>query len=86
MQDTLTWRETRVFDPWPEYTHMGILPSNCTQGPGGTCDPYWQPLNDVNFADVNDVILADQFPAIPEFATVLVPVIGMIAIVAVASD
>jgi hypothetical protein len=72
-----------IFDPWPEYTHKGILPFNCTQSSPGVWDPYWQPLNDVNFADVNDVYLADQFPAIPEFTTVLVPVIGMMAIVAV---
>jgi len=73
-----------IFDPWPEYSQKGILPFNCTQSSPGVWDPYWQPLNDVNFSDVNDVYLADQFPAIPEFTTVLVPVIGMMAIVAVA--
>ena len=73
-----------IYDPWPEYTDMGILPINCTQGPGGTWDPYWQPLNDVNFSDKGDVYLVDTFPAIPEFSIILVPVIGMMAVVAVA--
>jgi hypothetical protein len=69
-----------IYDPWPEYIDMGILPLNCTQGPGGTWDPYWQPLNDVNFSDPNDVYLVDTFPAIPEFVSVFVPVIGIMAI------
>lgn len=73
-----------IHDPWPEYMDVGTVPFNCTQGPGGTWDPYWQPLNDVNFADVNDVHLVDTFPAIPEFSAVLVPVTGMMLVVAVA--
>ncbi|HJX04821.1 MAG TPA: hypothetical protein VJ489_03285 [Thermoplasmata archaeon] len=69
-----------IYDPWPEYNDIGLVPLNCTQGPGGTWDPYWQPLNDVNFSDVNDVYLVDTFPAIPEFVSILVPVIGIMAI------
>jgi hypothetical protein len=73
-----------IYDPWPEYNDRGILPLNCTQGPGGSWDPYWQPLNDVNFSDPNDIYLVDTFPAIPEFPAVIVPVMGMMLIAAVA--
>jgi len=70
-----------IFDPWPEYSDIGILPANCSQGPGGTWDPYWQPLNDVNFSDPNDVYLVDMFPAIPEFSTLVLPAVGVMAVV-----
>lgn len=73
-----------IFDPWPEYNDTGIVPLNCTQGPGGTWNPYWQPLNDVNMLDVNDVYLVDTIPAIPEFTAVLLPVLGIMAIAVVA--
>ena len=73
-----------IYDPWPEYSDKGIVPWNCTQSAPGTWDPYWQPLNDINLADVNDVYLVDMFPAVPEFTTVIVPVIGILAIAAVA--
>ncbi len=73
-----------IFDPWPEYNFMSILPPNCTLGPGGTFDPYWQPLNDVNLSDVQDIYLVDTFPLIPEFTNVLVPVLGIMAAVAIA--
>jgi hypothetical protein len=70
-----------IFDPWPEYSDKKIVPFNCTTGPGGSWDPYWQPLNDVNFSDPNDVYLVDLFPAIPEFSTLVLPVIGVIVAV-----
>ena len=73
-----------IFDPWPEYSDVGILPSNCTQGPGGSWDPYWQPLNDINLADINDVYLVDTFPVIPEFSSVIMPVVGVMSAVVVA--
>lgn len=73
-----------INDPWPEYNDMGILPVNCTQGPGGSWDPYWQPLNDVNLGDPLDIYLVDSFPAIPEFTLVIVPVLGIMIIAVVA--
>ncbi len=73
-----------INDPWPEYNDMGILPVNCTQGPGGSWDPYWQPLNDVNLADPLDIYLVDTFPAIPEFTTMIVPVLGIMIIAVIA--
>jgi len=69
-----------IYDPWPEYNDMGILPVNATKGPGGTFDPYWLPAKDVNLSDLLDVYLVDTFPdaPIPEFGTVLIPVIGAV--------
>ena len=74
-----------IYDPWPEYNDMSILPLNATQGPGGTFDPYWLPLNDVNLSDIQDRYLVDTYPDIPEFSTLLIPIIGIIAIALVAS-
>jgi hypothetical protein len=73
-----------IFDPWPEYNDMGILPMNATNGPGGTFDPYWLPLNDV-LNDTNDIFLRDTYAPIPEFQSVLVPIVGlaMIAVVVI---
>ncbi len=68
-----------IYDPWPEYIDVGILPTNATQGPGGTFDPYWLPQADV-LSDPTDVFLRDTFAAIPEFHDVLVPVLGFMAI------
>ena len=74
-----------IYDPWPEYSDKSILPTNASQGPGGTYDPYWLPLNDVNLADIMDVYLVDTFPdiEIDEFDGMLAPVtlllIGAIA-------
>ena len=75
-----------IFDPWPEYTDRGILPPNTTQGPGGTFDPYWQPLNDVNLSDPADVYLVDTYAdtIVPEFSSVLLPAFGLAAIAIVA--
>jgi len=74
-----------IYDPWPEYDDMSILPVNATMGPTGTYDPYWLPLNDVNLTDIADIYLVDLFPDIPEFTTVLLPITGtlIIAIVAI---
>jgi len=69
-----------IYDPWPEYNDMSILPSNATKGSGGTFDPYWLPLNDVNLSDIQDKYLVDTFPDIPEFTTVIIPIAGMILI------
>ena len=71
-----------IYDPWPEYNDMSILPKNATKGPGGTFDPYWLPLNDVNLSDKDDIHIVDKYPDIPEFGTVLVPVIGSLLVVA----
>lgn len=69
-----------IYDPWPEYNNKSILPSNATKGPGGTFDPYWLPLNDVNLSDAQDKYLVDTFPDIPEFTTILIPIIATIMI------
>ncbi|UCE91649.1 MAG: hypothetical protein JSV90_00360 [Methanobacteriota archaeon] len=69
-----------IYDPWPEYNDIGTLPVNATKGPGGTFDPYWQPLNDVNLSDTSDVYIVDTYPDIPEFGAVLVPVLGLVLI------
>jgi len=71
-----------IFDPWPEYSDMGILPMNATQGPGGTFDPYWLPLHDV-LNDTNDIFLIDTFAPVPEFQGLLVPIVGFVAIAVV---
>jgi hypothetical protein len=75
-----------IYDPWPEYNDKGILPhKNATKGPGNTFDPYWLPVRDLNLTiDVLDKYLVDLSPDIPEFPTMLIPIIGvsMIAIVA----
>jgi hypothetical protein len=76
-----------IYDPWPEYTDMGILPINATKGPGDTFDPYWLPLNDVNLSDVGDVYLVDTFPdvVIAEFPTEMMPVIGLAVLAVIIS-
>ncbi|UCE44793.1 MAG: hypothetical protein JSU93_05175 [Methanobacteriota archaeon] len=74
-----------IYDPWPEYNDLGVTPVNATKGPGGTYDPYWLPLNDVNLSDTSDIYLVDTYPDIPEFGTVLVPVLGLVLIAVVLS-
>jgi len=73
-----------IYDPWPEYNVKGILPLNATRGPGNTFDPYWLPLNDVNLGDIQDKYLVDILPDIPEFTTIIIPVVGIILIAVVA--
>jgi len=68
-----------IYDPWPEYNDIGILPTNATQGPGGTFDPYWLPLDDV-LNDTNDIFLRDTLAPIPEFHDLLLPIVGFVAI------
>ena len=68
-----------IFDPWPEYNDVGILPINATLGPGDTFDPYWLPLDDV-LNDTNDIFLRDNFAPIPEFHGLLLPIVGFVAI------
>jgi hypothetical protein len=68
-----------IFDPWPEYSDTGILPTNATQGPGGTFDPYWLRLDDV-LNDTNDIFLRDTLAPIPEFHSLLLPIVGFVAI------
>jgi hypothetical protein len=69
-----------IYDPWPEYNDKNILPKNAIKGPGGTFDPYWLSLNDVNLSDISDKYLVDTFPDIPEFTVLIVPIIGAMAI------
>ena len=69
-----------IYDPWPEYNDLSVLHVNATKGPGGTFDPYWLPLNDVNLSDTSDIYLVDTFPDIPEFGTVIIPVLGVFLI------
>lgn len=71
-----------VYDPWPEYNKRSILPVNATPGPGGTYDPYWIPLNDVNLSDTADIFFVPSM-SIPEFGSVLVPVVGMLVVAAI---
>lgn len=72
-----------VYDPWPEYNDIGFLPTNATPGPGGTFDPYWLPVGDVNLTSPDDVFFVST-TSIPEFTTVLVPVVGILLVAAVA--
>jgi len=74
-----------IYDPWPEYNDKGILPSNATKGPGDTFDPYWLPLKDVNLTDVTDKYLVDTFANIPEFSSIIVPILGIVMIAIVAT-
>jgi hypothetical protein len=71
-----------IYDPWPEYNDAGILPMDAIQGPGGTFDPYWLPLNDV-LNDTNDIFLRDTFAPVPEFHGLLVPILGFMTIAVV---
>lgn len=64
-----------VYDPWPEYDRSSILPRNATLGPGGTYDPYWLPLRDLDLGDGSDVSLVPTV-SIPEFSSVVLPVLG----------
>jgi hypothetical protein len=73
-----------IYDPWPEYNDMGFLPhANATKGPGNTFDPYWLPLRDVNLTDPADKYLVDT-TVIPEFSTVLIPIVGISTIAIIA--
>ena len=72
-----------IYDPWPEYTKMSILPVNATPGPGGTYDPYWLPLDDVDLNDSADIHFVST-TSIPEFSTVLIPVAGILLVAVVA--
>lgn len=72
-----------IYDPWPEYNDLSVLPVNASKGPGGTYDPYWLPLNDVNLSDTSDIYLVDTYPDIPEFSSVVGPVLAVFLVVAV---
>lgn len=72
-----------IYDPWPEYNDKFILPVNATKGPGGTFDPYWIPLNDVNLSDITDIFLVPSI-GIPEFSSLIVPIIGLMLIAVIA--
>jgi len=72
-----------IYDPWPEYNDNSVLPLNATNGPGGTYDPYWLPLNDVNLSDTSDIHIVDTHPDIPEFGSAVVPVLATLLFVAV---
>jgi len=72
-----------IYDPWPEYKDKSILPVNATMGPGNTYDPYWQPLNDINLSDINDIYLVPN-QAIPEFSVILIPIIGVMILAIIA--
>lgn len=67
-----------IYDPWPEYNDLGLKPIGAKKGPGGTWDPYWFPANSV--LDANDIYLVDSFADVPEFSTMVIPVLSVIAI------
>jgi len=69
-----------IYDPWPEYSDLSILPKNATKGPGNSFDPYWLPLKDVNLGDIADIYLVDNFPDIPEFQDAVIPIAAMMII------
>lgn len=71
-----------VYDPWPEYNKSAILPVNATLGPGGTYDPYWLPIRDVDLSDTADIFFVPSV-SIPEFGAVIVPVVGVLLIAAI---
>jgi hypothetical protein len=54
-----------IFDPWPEYSHLSVMPQSATVGPGGSCNPYWLPLSDTVQGDPDDVFLIPK-DALPE--------------------
>ena len=68
--------------PWPEYNKSAILPVNATLGPGGTYDPYWLPIRDVDLSDTADIFFVPSV-SIPEFGAVIVPVVGVLLIAAI---
>jgi hypothetical protein len=72
-----------IYDPWPEYLDLSVLPTNATLGPGNSYDPYWLPLNDVNLSDPADIYLVDNLPDIAEFSGIVVPVLGLAVIASV---
>lgn len=72
-----------VNDPWPEYNHRLILPMHATLGPGGTYDPYWYPLTMVNLNDPADIYLVDTYADIPEFSSIVIPTLTVLAAVVV---
>jgi len=73
-----------IYDPWPEYNHRNILPVNATQYAPGVFDPYWLPLNDVNLSDPLDIFLVDHYPDIPEFAHIIIPIMGTLIMAMIA--
>lgn len=72
-----------INDPWPEYNHKQILPANALPGPGGTYNPYWLPLPVVNLNDPVDIYLVDTYADIPEFSSVVAPVLAIILAVVI---
>jgi len=76
-----------IYDPWSEYTDIGILPKNATKGPRDTFEPHWLPLNDVNLSDGANIYRVDTFPSvvISEFPTGLMPVLGLVVLALVIS-
>ena len=76
-----------IYDPWPGYNDLTALnptprPLGALQGPGGTQDPYWLPVSTV-LGDTNDLFLV-EYAAIPEFSSLLIPIVGMTVIALVA--
>jgi hypothetical protein len=84
-KDTVTTDDDMVLvcDPWPEYNKSAILPVNAVQGPGGTYDPYWLPLQYVDLSDTSDIYLVTSV-SIPEFSSVIAPVAGTLLVAVVA--
>jgi hypothetical protein len=72
-----------IHDPWPEYNDKGVLHANAKKGPGDTFDPYWYKVSSV-LGDVNDKFLVDKRPDIPEFTTILIPIMGVLVLALVA--
>jgi hypothetical protein len=78
-----------IYDPWPGYNDLGAvnatpLPPGALPGPGGASapDPYWLPVGTV-LGDTNDLFLVEM-AAIPEFSSLLIPMVGMTVIALVA--
>ena len=78
-----------IYDPWPGYNDLTALnptplPPGAVPGPGGASspDPYWLPVSTV-LGDTNDLFLV-EIAAIPEFSSLLMPIIGMTVIALVA--
>ncbi|UCE80710.1 MAG: hypothetical protein JSV94_06100 [Methanobacteriota archaeon] len=78
-----------IYDPWPGYNDLAAvnptpLPPGALPGPGGpgVPDPYWLPVSTV-LGDTNDLFLV-EYAAIPEFSSLLIPILGMTVIALVA--
>ena len=49
-----------IYDPWPEYNDLGLLPTGAAKGPDDTFDPYWLPVSSIIEDSSQDVFLVPQ--------------------------